>query len=437
MRPMMPPQGHVAWNGGLQGHPVMVAQGGRSWECLTKGDVKVTREIARKVTTRALDRWNLRDLVTEGDIARTHGEMYNFLKWKLGSPSAVCAQYVTGGYRHFELTYADEAAAILLGLLDFSDVGRPEIRLPNWLLEFYKATEPALTTSCAAYLSTSWGIPAVVAGPLCGAVAKWVEGRLPLVAMFIPKEFDVDNRLIEAAIRARRAPRPRREPEPVPELELKRIGQRFRAVDNWARQHGYMGGFPNFHQADYGQGPVYGTILIKREAADRKEIPATELGNPRTVEERFRAVDNWARRRGYIGGFPNFHEADYGQGPVYGAVLVRQSFTTHVEVEDEDEDEEENNHENHNDNNDENDEVEARRVKAADRKDILVADLGNPRSIDERFRAVHDYAVRHGYRGGFPNFHQADYGRGPVYGTTLLRRAAADWRDIPARELGF
>jgi hypothetical protein len=54
---------------------------------------------------------------------------------------------------------------------------------------------------------------------------------------------------------------------------------------------------------------------------------------------------------------------------------------------------------------------------------------------EARFRAIHDWAVQHGYVGGVPNFHQADYGEGVVYGALLLRSGAADWRDLLLSEL--
>ncbi len=57
-----------------------------------------------------------------------------------------------------------------------------------------------------------------------------------------------------------------------------------------------------------GRRAVYGTILLKPEAADWLSIPAAELGNPLTPEELFRAVNDWARSHGYLSGFPNFHQ---------------------------------------------------------------------------------------------------------------------------------
>jgi len=40
-------------------------------------------------------------------------------------------------------------------------------------------------------------------------------------------------------------------------------------------------------------------------------------------DRRFRLVNDYASGRGFVSGFPNFHEADYGQG-VVGGVLGRQ-----------------------------------------------------------------------------------------------------------------
>jgi hypothetical protein len=98
---------------------------------------------------------------------------------------------------------------------------------------------------------------------------------------------------------------------------------RFRAVNDWAVRNGYAAAFPNFHQADYGRGVVYGTILLK-QGVEKRDIPASELGNPANNEARFRAVHDWATRNGYVAGFPNFHQADYGQGVVYGTILLKK-----------------------------------------------------------------------------------------------------------------
>lgn len=99
---------------------------------------------------------------------------------------------------------------------------------------------------------------------------------------------------------------------------------RFRAINDWARKNGYAAGFPNFHQANYGQGIVYGTILLKDGTVEARDVSASELGNPSDNEARFRAINDWATKNGYAAGFPNFHQADYGQGVVYGTILIKK-----------------------------------------------------------------------------------------------------------------
>jgi hypothetical protein len=168
-------------------------------------------------------------------------------------------------------------------------------------------------------------------------------------------------------------------------------------INDYAGLNGFVGGFPNFHEADYGQGRVFGSVLLRPAAAEWRDVLASDLGNPSSFEQRFTAVNDYAVANGYVSGFPNFHEADYGQGTVYGCILVPAA--------------------------------------SADWQDVPAATLGNPGGIAPRFTAVNDYAVANGYVGGYPNFHEADYGQGTVYGCILLKPSAAEWRDVPTRDL--
>ncbi len=99
----------------------------------------------------------------------------------------------------------------------------------------------------------------------------------------------------------------------------------FQSAFDYAEAHNYRGGFPTFHEADYGNGKVYGVLFLKREAAEWRDIPVQELNNPTPTDipERFRSVTTYAQAHNYRGGFPTFHEADYGNGKVYGTILVR------------------------------------------------------------------------------------------------------------------
>jgi hypothetical protein len=168
---------------------------------------------------------------------------------------------------------------------------------------------------------------------------------------------------------------------------------RIRRIDDYAQLNGFAGGFPNFNEADHGQGLVYGSVLLRPGASEGREVPAADLGGPDGFQQRFRAVQDFATANGFVGGFPNFNEADHGQGLVYGCVLVTAA--------------------------------------AGEWRDVPAAELGNASGIAPRFRAVQDYATANGFVGGFPNFNEADYGQGLVYGCVLVK-AAGEWRDVPA-----
>ncbi|MCL1491826.1 MAG: hypothetical protein M1G31_13915 [Pseudanabaena sp. Salubria-1] len=168
--------------------------------------------------------------------------------------------------------------------------------------------------------------------------------------------------------------------------------ERFRISNRIANTSGFIGGFPNFEQGGSNRNPVYGTVLINPEAAVSKDIPISEINNPKTFEDRFRAVQGWATSRGFVGAFPNFEQ---GNG-VYGAILIKSEAGLKV--------------------------------------DVPISTLGNPRSNEERFIAVNRYATNNGYAAGFPDFNQADYGQGTVLGVVLIKKGSAIKHDVSLDE---
>ena len=107
---------------------------------------------------------------------------------------------------------------------------------------------------------------------------------------------------------------------------------RFRAVNDWAGAHGYAGGYPNMHEAIKDGRQVFGTILFKKGALDWRDVPAAELGNPQGIMERFRAVNDYAGAHGYIGGFPNFHQAEKDGQLVYGVFLIKEDAAVQRDI---------------------------------------------------------------------------------------------------------
>ena len=170
-------------------------------EC-TQSSSAQTGRIAKHVAGYARDvRWRLNDFVTQADNQRVTVELFRLLRWKLGGAVAVCAQYVSTGYSHFEKSYADEAAALYLGVISFSRQ-QPEIVVPTWMLDILKWQ---LETDEAILKYWSVIFPANLAVRVGQAVLAALENNISgKVTAYIPKGYDVDNRLVEAAIKAKR-----------------------------------------------------------------------------------------------------------------------------------------------------------------------------------------------------------------------------------------
>ncbi len=107
-----------------------------------------------------------------------------------------------------------------------------------------------------------------------------------------------------------------------------------------------------------------------------------------------------ATKEKVVGAYPNFHEVRQGNNIVGGTIFLKYG--------------------------------------AADWMDIPLAELGYPLINDfaARMRATTNYAVQNGYIGGYPNGFHANYGKGIVCGTILIKPGSADWRDVPLSELG-
>jgi hypothetical protein len=103
------------------------------------------------------------------------------------------------------------------------------------------------------------------------------------------------------------------------------FGARMRATQVWATRNGFVGGFPNGYHADHGTGIVCGTILLRHEAAEWRDIPLAEMSSPELTDigARFRGAQDWASRNGYIGGFPTMFHVDGPSARVAGVILIK------------------------------------------------------------------------------------------------------------------
>ncbi|HEY7178633.1 MAG TPA: lamin tail domain-containing protein [Gaiella sp.] len=179
--------------------------------------------------------------------------------------------------------------------------------------------------------------------------------------------------------------------------------RRFRLVNAYAEAHGYFAGFPNFHEADYGNGVVGGVHLLQDTVAEWRDVPRVTYGvyHIEDVPGLFRGANDYAATEGYPAAFPNCNQADHGQGVVYGTILLKDG--------------------------------------SVEWRDVPRATLGNPGIDDVRamMTAAANYAWANGFVAGFPTFHQANYGAGVVYGIVLFPPGNAEWRDVAIEDLYF
>lgn len=156
------------------------------------------------------------------------------------------------------------------------------------------------------------------------------------------------------------------------------------------------GAFPTFYEMRKGNNLLGGTIFLKFSTAKWEDVPLSTLGNPPLDDfaARMRATQNYAVQNGYIGGFPTYHHIDKGQGIVCGTVLINRN--------------------------------------GADWRDVPIGELGNPPldNIKARMTSAYDYAINHGYIGGFPTFHHADYGKGIVCGIILIKKDFGELKNV-------
>jgi hypothetical protein len=115
---------------------------------------------------------------------------------------------------------------------------------------------------------------------------------------------------------------------PLAELGNPGLGDfslRMRSAQDYAVRAGFVGAFPNFFDADYGAGRVSGMILLPAATAEWRDLAWTDIGNPDLGDfvGRFRGVNDWAVRNGFLGGFPNMYYADHPNGRVGGSILIK------------------------------------------------------------------------------------------------------------------
>lgn len=187
------------------GNPAKTAE--RSMDAVLKGDTEILSKIVDHTTAYAIDRYKLKGVVTKADVDRAHSGLYDFLKWELGNPSAVAAQYASAGYGHFDRAYSDEAGAALLGFeLPREKGGHAQFLIPPVLIDLRLAVQKAAIPLAAQALQETYGIPTFVSSMLLNAYVDTEAKVLKRFGITIPHDYDFPDGLIQLTLDARRDP---------------------------------------------------------------------------------------------------------------------------------------------------------------------------------------------------------------------------------------
>jgi hypothetical protein len=177
----------------------------RTKQCVTKGDAATSVRISHNVVKAAIEKWKIADLANDQAIKNAEKELYGFLKWKLGSPAAICAQYVTADTQHFVKGYGDEAAAALLGMELPDDQGKVAKFQKDFIAQLKAAIDKA-GAAAKTKLQDEYGIPPEVSDVIINELKKQPAIAAGRLTFNMPKKWDVDNRLVQGMIKARRSP---------------------------------------------------------------------------------------------------------------------------------------------------------------------------------------------------------------------------------------
>ncbi len=174
------------------------------------GDAHMAMSAAGHATLYAIQRFHLENVYL--DIDHAQREVYEFLKWKMGNPAAIAAQFIAAGYQHFDRAYSDEAAAALLGTDLPSEQNGAQMTLSsNFTAKLKEEIDKDLGPG-ASYggieeeIILGYGAPEPIAYQIATALAVYKAGQMPRVGFNMPKSWDIDNRLVEAMIAARTTP---------------------------------------------------------------------------------------------------------------------------------------------------------------------------------------------------------------------------------------
>jgi len=180
----------------------------RSQQCASRGEVRMALSLAGEIANYAMERYELDTLIGGHALDRVPNQLYGYLRWKFGGPTAICNQYITHGLEPLREGFAEEAVVALLGVDLPNDAGQAHMVLPEWVVQYLQRAGTRVTA-----LLTASGLPAPVATAIAEQV-KGLSGKAPRpIRLAIPQTWDLDSRFVETMLAAYKVQFPSATPE--------------------------------------------------------------------------------------------------------------------------------------------------------------------------------------------------------------------------------
>jgi len=189
-----------------QSHP---GESERTKDVFSKGDSHMSKSVADHVVTYAIQRFQLAAVVKPQDIERARGELYEHLKWKLGNPPAIAAQFVTAGYQHFDNAFVYEAAAALVNFQLPGEKNGPDWKIPKAWADYLHKMAEADGSRLGSFLEKKWQIPHDEAYKIEAKLTGAANNAIENVGFNVPKNWNIDHNMVLGMIAtAKAAPSP-------------------------------------------------------------------------------------------------------------------------------------------------------------------------------------------------------------------------------------
>jgi len=171
-----------------QSHP---GESERTRDAFTKGDSHMAKSVSAHVVKYAMQRFHLESVETPADVARAEEEMYSFLKWKLGNPTTITAQFVTAGYQHFDNAFPYEAAAALVGF-SLPQETKP-FALDQKHMDELKQDAQKDGVRLEVYLSKKYGIPVDESSQVVQKLVEAAQASISHLGINMPQSWAIDD----------------------------------------------------------------------------------------------------------------------------------------------------------------------------------------------------------------------------------------------------